>query len=225
METRVYIFGASSGIAEIISEVDFGDAEIVRVSRTKLVSHKGFIDETVKDYSINTIKQLLSHKDPAKSTTVIFCNGITDKSLFVDSVESIEEIMSVNVISPLQITHCFLDTHLFSEVRFIFLGSSRASLGDPGIVLYSSSKGAICAAVKSLSLEYGKMNKFFFVLSLGLTASGLIGKIKAKKIDELKSRSAIKSFVDETEIKKAICFLHKNRSMTGSVLHCDNGYH
>ena len=157
---------------------------------------------------------------------VIFCNGITDNALFYElNRQKLDRIIEVNLTLPLSITNVFLRKMPLDEVRFIYLSSTRAQLGDPGITLYSATKEALKTAAKVLSLEYGVTKKYFFVISLGLTEKGLIGKINHKKLDELKSRSASKVYVELEELTKAIRFLKDNTSMNGSVLYCDNGYH
>jgi short-subunit dehydrogenase len=226
IERRIFIVGASSGVAKLIVQgLTFG-SEVICISRKKVEDVFGIEVVVVKDYTEESIKYLINCRVRAKSTVVILCNGVTDSELFYKlSSTDISNIMTINCIVPLVVTRTFLSQMLNDEVRFIYLSSSRAELGDPGITLYSASKAALTAAAQSLSLEYGRVNKYFFVISLGLSNAGLIDKISKEKISYLKNRGAIKKFVDPLDIQCAINYLLSNKSMTGSVLYCDNGYH
>jgi NAD(P)-dependent dehydrogenase (short-subunit alcohol dehydrogenase family) len=223
---RVFVIGASSGVAKIITEGLSQSAEIILISRKKIEPMKGVKALLVEEYSEDSIKNIINSMDRSKSTAVIFCNGIADSDIFYKiSNNEIDHVMRVNFIDPLVITKTFLRLMQLDEVRFIYLSSSRAELNDPGITLYAASKAALTAASKSLSLEYGRTKKYFFIISLGLLETGLINKISNEKIAYLKQRSAINKFIDPAEIQIVINFLFSNNSMTGSVVHCDNGYH
>jgi 3-oxoacyl-[acyl-carrier protein] reductase len=226
IERRIFIVGASSGVAKIIVRGLTCGSEVICISRKKVKDIFGIEEVVVQDYTEESIKDLVNGRVRAKSTVVIFCNGVTDSELFYKlSSAEISNVMMVNCIVPLVVTRIFLSQISMDEIRFIYLSSSRAELGDPGITLYSASKAALTAAAKSLSLEYGRSNKYFFVISLGLSETGLINKISKEKISYLKNRGAVKKFVDPVDIQYAINYLLSNKSMTGSVLYCDNGYH
>ena len=225
MTEATYIFGSGSGIAKIVSQIDFGQSEVIFISRSSNDLPGYGYEEIVENYSEQTINQLLSKRPNHTKINVIFCNGITDQGIFSSlNSQQIDNITEVNFTIPMKITNCFLRNYTFTETRFIYLGSTRAEKGDRGIVMYSATKSALVSAVKSLSLEFSNFEKYFFVLSIGLTESGLINKISDSKIDYLKKRAAISAFVNEAELQNSIMFLLKNKSMTGSILYCDNGY-
>ena len=135
-----------------------------------------------------------------------------------------ENIWRVNFHTPMLLTQMFLKKELSKDVRFIFLSSSRAEYGDKGIVLYSATKAALKAAVKSLALEYAKMEKYFYIISLGFFEYGLINEISDQKIRNLMDRSCIADFVEIDELVKCLELVESNKSLTGSSIYCDNGY-
>lgn len=226
IDNRIFIIGASSSIAKTIVQCIESNTEIICITRKKTDYLCGIKIINVIEYSESEICKLLNNLEKAKKTTVIFCNGISDSQLYYKlSSKELREIINVNFTLPMLLTKVFLNLMLLDEIRFIYFSSSRAKLGDPGITMYSASKAALVAAVKSLSLEYGRSKKYFFIISLGLLDGGLINKISNEKIAELKKRSAIKNYVEFEEIQSTIRYILSNRSMTGSIIYCDNGYH
>lgn len=226
-DLRIFVFGASSMIAKQLIEGLSPFGELVGVSRSSSIDKVSSQNvEFLESYSEREVALLLDKRPIANKTLVIFCNGITDQNLFYKlTSEQLNKVVEVNLTIPLSITKIFLKKMPLNEIKFIYLSSTRAELGDPGITLYSATKGALTSAAKVLSLEYGRTAKYFFVISMGLTNKGLIGEINSGKIKEMQSRSASKNYVDLEELTRAVLFLKDNISMNGSVLYCDNGYH
>lgn len=226
MYERVIIFGAGGWLARSIATRLLGTVEVVLISRGAVPIDGGARQYVVSEYSREEIMRVFGELSPCNKTTIIFFNGLTDSTVFYSiSPSEISDITNSNFLTPLRCTHAALTVSFSGELRFIYLSSSRAELGDPGLVMYSATKAAIKAAVKSLSLEYSRLGRYFFVLSLGLTNGGLLSKIPENKSRELLRRSAIREFVSLDAILDGINFLRCNKAMSGSVLYCDNGYH
>jgi len=152
-------------------------------------------------------------------------NGITDSKAFykIDSKE-ISQIIKVNFELPVLITNLIVKNFILKKTKYVYFSSSRALLGDRGISLYSSTKSALKYFAKSLSLEYGKFNHFFYTISLGVFEKGLVKKVKKPELEKIIKRSALNKYVEVDELVRAVNFISENDSATGSVLNIDNGY-
>lgn len=69
--------------------------------------------------------------------------------------KSLNEVMQLNLFSPINITRILSGRGIFNEIggSIIFISSIVGVLGQPGKVGYSASKGALISASKSLALE------------------------------------------------------------------------
>jgi len=223
---RVVVLGAGGWIANVIINGLCKVDEVVLISRSNISASDNIRVHHVEGYGETELLDIVRTFSPSKKTTIIICNGIADSAVFYAiEASEIDKVIAANLSIPLTATHVILNSLLTGELRFIYLSSTRAELGDPGVVLYSATKAALTASVKSLSLEYGRLKRYFFVLSLGLTEGGLLHKISENKSRELLKRAAIRDYVKPNDINRAIDYLRSNRAMSGSVLYCDNGYH
>ena len=223
---KYYIFGGSSELARaFIDNITSTDEIIIFSKKDIIITKKNITAHKIISYDTNTIFSKIVKEDKS-DITVLFFNGISeDKAFYNLSNSDIDNIMKVNLIIPLKITQLFLKNYLSNKVNFIYMSSSRALKGDKGITIYSASKSGLKFASKSLSLEYGKLRKYFYVISLGLFNYGLINHLSAKTVKEMHKRAAIGKYVDINELISTILFIKENSSLTGSVINCDNGYH
>ena len=69
--------------------------------------------------------------------------------------KSLDEVMQLNLFSPINITRILNGRGIFNEIggSIIFISSIVGLLGQPGKVGYGASKGALISASKSLALE------------------------------------------------------------------------
>lgn len=226
MNRRLIFFGGSSELAHQMIDAFADEYEVIVLSRKNIEADPRVKQFLIEDYDVKNISPIIAELPRATESAVVFFNGIADsKPFYLLPSDEIQKIISVNVEIPLRITQMFINSMVSDEIRFIYFSSTRAEFGDRGVVMYSAAKAALRAAIKSLSLEYGKINKFFYVVSLGIFDLGLIKQVNEKKINNIKKRSAINAFVDTDELRNCIELILKNRSLTGSVIYCDNGYH
>ena len=226
MNSRLIFFGGSSELSQQLLNVFVDKYELIIFSRRKLDVDPRIKLFHVENYDVDNISPIIKELPSVEENGIVFFNGISDSHPFYSlPPDDISNIISVNVETPLKITQMFINLMINTDVRFIYMSSTRAELGDRGVVMYSATKAALRAAIKSLSLEYGRINKFFYMISLGLFDHGLINKVPVPKIKNIKKRSAINTFVDIDELGNCIELVMQNKSMTGSVVYCDNGYH
>ena len=226
MKKKLVIFGGSSGLAIDISLRLSNDFNVVNVSsKTTNLVDKNIEEVKLKEYSLEELSKFIANLNKKESHIFLFMNGITDsKAFYKMDNDEISHIIYVNYELPVVITNLIIKDFILKKTKYVYFLSSWALLGDRGISLYSSTKSALKYFAKSLSLEYGKFNHFFYTISLGVFEKGLVNKVKKTDLDNIIKRSATNSFVDVDELVNALHYISENDSATGSVLSVDNGY-
>jgi len=226
MKKKIVIFGGSSGLAIDLSIRLSKDFYVINISsKSTNLNHKNIKEIKIDKYSEEEISKIIFSLSKQAEHIFLFMNGITDsKAFYKMGNEEISHIIKVNYELPVIITNIIIKNFILQKTKYIYFSSSRALLGDRGISLYSSSKSALKYFARSLSLEYGKFNHFFYTFSLGVFEKGLVDKVKKSNLDKIIKRSATNSFVDIDELERAVSYISENNSATGSVLNIDNGY-
>ena len=226
MKKQLVIFGGSSGLAKDLCNVISNDFDVVCLSSKDVdPANKKIKYFHINNYSEECISSFIDNLDAKKEHIFLFMNGITDSSAcYKLSEKEISNIIKVNLELPAVITNILIKKFLPKRAKYIYFSSSRALLGDRGISLYSASKSSLKYFSRSLSLEYGKFNQFFYTISLGVFEKGLAETVKKIDLDRIFKRSAIHDPVSIDELKKTIIYISENDSASGSVLNVDNGY-
>ncbi|MDA9955380.1 SDR family oxidoreductase [Gammaproteobacteria bacterium] len=226
MKKKIVLFGGSSDLALDLCQKLSDSFNIINVSSSSTnLNHKNIKEVKLIKYSEKELLKFLLSLSKKDEHIFLFMNGITDSKAFykIDS-EEISRIIKVNFELPVLITNLIVKNFILKKTKYVYFSSSRALLGDRGISLYSSTKGALKYFAKSLSLEYGKFNHFFYTISLGVFEKGLVKKVKKSELEKIIKRSALNSYVDIDELARAVNYISENDSATGSVLNIDNGY-
>tara|TARA_B110000495_G_C22971292_1_gene570083 strand:- start:464 stop:1147 length:684 start_codon:yes stop_codon:yes gene_type:complete len=226
MKKKIVLFGGSSGLALDLCQKLSNSFNIINVSSSSTnLNHKNIKEVKLNKYSEKELLKFLLSLNKKDEHIFLFMNGITDSKAFykIDS-EEISRIIKVNFELPVLITNLIVKNFILKKTKYVYFSSSRALLGDRGISLYSSTKSALKYFAKSLSLEYGQFNHFFYTISLGVFEKGLVKKVKKSELEKIIKRSALNSYVDIDELARAVNYISENDSATGSVLNIDNGY-
>ena len=226
MKKKIVLFGGSSGLALDLCQKLSDSFNIINVSSSSTnLNHKNIKEVKLNKYSEKELLKFLLSLSKKDEHIFLFMNGITDSKAFykIDS-EEISRIIKVNFELPVLITNLIVKNFILKKTKYVYFSSSRALLGDRGISLYSSTKSALKYFAKSLSLEYGQFNHFFYTISLGVFEKGLVKKVKKSELEKIIKRSALNSYVDIDELARAVNYISENDSATGSVLNIDNGY-
>ena len=226
MKKTIVLFGGSSGLAlDLCLKLSDG-FNIINVSSSSTnLNHKNIEEVKLTNYNEKELLKFLLSLSKKDEYIFLFMNGITDSKAFykIDSKE-ISQIIKVNFELPVLITNLIVKNFILKKTKYVYFSSSSALLGDRGISLYSSTKSALKYFAKSLSLEYGKFNHFFYTISLGVFEKGLVKKVKKPELEKIIKRSALNKYVEVDELVRAVNFISENDSATGSVLNIDNGY-
>lgn len=141
---RVLLIGRrEEKLKEVISEMDDPS------NQSYLVGDITYHDE----FEFNFKEKLKSF---GKVDGVVHSAGIEmTRPLKMLKTKSLNEVMQLNLFSPINITRILNGRGIFNEIggSIIFISSIVGVLGQPGKVGYSASKGALISASKSLALE------------------------------------------------------------------------
>ena len=141
-----------------------------------------------------------------------------------------EQLFATNVISGFEIAKIISNKKFINPQRasFIFIASITGIFGVKGLVGYSSSKGALIAGSRSLSLELAARNITVNCISPGLIMTDLMKKFFSKlENDQLENR--VRNYplgIGQTEdVANACVFLLSDAAkwITGTNLVVDGG--
>lgn len=135
-------------------------------------------------------------------------------------------IYNLNVVSNLYFTQ--LITKILIRQNFgsiLFVSSISAIDGNHGQLNYSSSKGALISATKTLSKELGSKNIRVNCIAPGVINTSMNEIVPQEIIDEKITSSSLKRIGEAVEVSSTIYFLLSGESsfITGQVLRIDGG--
>jgi len=160
-----------------------------------------------------------------QSVKIISFTGVADTGLLVSMTEmEMRQIVDANLLVNSMIASLLIKKYRGLPMSFVFISSTRALVGDLGVIMYSATKHALNGLVRGISLEYGRFSINANVLSLGILPFGLINSVPEKRLKEMIKRTANKRFVEISSVAKSINFLFDNKDVNGAVVHCDGGY-
>jgi NAD(P)-dependent dehydrogenase (short-subunit alcohol dehydrogenase family) len=143
----------------------------------------------------------------------------------------VEEFFRVNVYSVIELTRhfCRLGNICKSGASIVFISSIMGLVGEKGKSLYSMTKGALIAAVRSLACEYAKRSIRFNTISPGAILTPINENLPHMKNPDL--RAALESahllgLGTTTDVSNACIYLLSDASrwITGQNLVVDGGY-
>jgi NAD(P)-dependent dehydrogenase (short-subunit alcohol dehydrogenase family) len=141
-----------------------------------------------------------------------------------------EQLFATNVISGFELAKLISNKKFISSQRasFVFISSITGIIGVKGLVGYSSSKGALIAGVRSLSLELAARNITVNCISPGTVMTELI-KNFFYKLDDEQRKNRLRNYPlgagQPEDVAYACVFLLSDASkwITGTNLIVDGG--
>ncbi len=163
---------------------------------------------------------------------LINCAGISTTLPFgSSSPERMELFLKTNVIGPMNLTRLAVKPSHFSKSGgcVVFVSSVMGVVGESGKVLYSMTKGALIASVKSLAVELSARHIRVNAISPGVVESPMSQKaIYSKDHESLKRIEGLHLLgLGKTEdVAHACVFLlsYSGKWITGTNLIVDGGY-
>jgi NAD(P)-dependent dehydrogenase (short-subunit alcohol dehydrogenase family) len=240
---RILITGASSGIGKAFAQqaaslgaslILFGrNAGLLEENYKSLRGHgHEFHVVDVTDYPKVEIIIRQSVGNAGMIHGFVHSAGIEKTTPFKASTPQLfKEIFEINVFSGFEIARILSQKNIFdpSGASFIFISSVKGKLGDPGKIMYCSSKSALLAGVKAMALELaGKKIRCNCVLP------GIVMTKMVEDFFETIPPDAKQKIIDKhplglgnpEDVASLLCFLVSDnaRWITGSEYIIDGGY-
>ena len=226
------IIGGSSDIGYELSKKLIEEDDIIITYNTKknlkkIKSNKNKITYLKLDLTKQKNIDLFIKKNKKILKNIKFINLAADKAdkLIINlNIQEIENVFNVNILSNIYLSKKLLNLMIQQNYgRFIFFTSKRASRGDIGISLYSSTKEAISGFSRCLAKEYANFNITSNCIKLGYFKTKLFQnipkKIKLKLLNEIPS----KKLGEINNIYNAINTIVKTEYINGSNIDIDGG--
>lgn len=236
------VTGASSGIGRDISillsqlgaHVVLTGRDITRLKQTHaLLNGEGHI---VEPFDLSDVEGILSWiKDLALRvgglSGLVHSAGMQIISpIRVASVTQYESLMRINVTSAFSLAKGFRQKGVFiAPASIVFLSSVMGIVGQPGQVMYSTSKGALLSLTKSLALELAKEGIRVNCLAPAIVKTEMGQRLLQKLTPE--QQVAVEQmhplgFGECRDVAYAAAFLmaETGRWITGTTLVVDGGY-
>jgi 3-oxoacyl-[acyl-carrier protein] reductase len=197
----IILIGASSGIGqELIKELIKIDDVLATYNKKKInikiqSKNKKLLIKKLDISSEKNIKNFIT-KNSKILKKIILINLATisvDKLIYNLNFNDIKKTFLINSFSNILFTKYLINKMIKDNYgRFIFFNSTRASRGDIGISLYSTSKSILKPLSKCIAKELGRFNITSNVISLGYFDSPLLNnidkKIKNKLLEQIPSK-------------------------------------
>lgn len=238
------VTGASSGMGrQVCITLSKLGAKVALVARNeaKLAETLNLMEETKQHRvvpfdlnNLNNIEEMInkSTAEIGKFDGFVHCAGLgTMKPLLMTTPDFMNEIMTVNLFSFVEITRCITKKKNCNPNASIVAISSSASIrGDKTKTAYCSSKGALDSAVQALAAELGatkrirvnSVNPGWVNTDMYKEYAVYAGEEKANKIGERQFMGV----AEPSDVANLIAFLlsDSSRIITGQSIVIDGGW-
>ncbi|QJD85200.1 SDR family NAD(P)-dependent oxidoreductase [Cohnella herbarum] len=236
----IIVTGDSKGLGEktvsqILSETDYG---VIGISRSAGDLSEKLMEEYPERYKrlafdlsdSSGIKQL--YMQQIRKIGPIYGLVNNSASAYDDIVsnlnlEQLEKMFHVNVFSAMNLTKYAIRDMLLNHVEgsIVHISSVSAHTGYKGLSMYAASKGAIEAFSLNVAREWGSKGIRSNCVVPGFMETAMSASLTSEQKDRIYKRTSLKRDTDVESVANTVLFLlsEKSRSITGTVIHVDNG--
>lgn len=188
------------------------------------------VDITDFDRIPNSVEEIVTQC--GKISGFVHCAGIAQTCpLRTMNAEIYQNLYAVNVIAGFEFARAICaKRHLETPASFLFVASISALKGEPGLLAYSSSKGAILAGVRSMAAELSRKGVRVNALVPGHMIDTKMGAETVADLPEdalahLKAKHLL-GWGNVNAVTGSVIYFLSSASWwtTGSVLNIDGGY-
>jgi NAD(P)-dependent dehydrogenase (short-subunit alcohol dehydrogenase family) len=239
----IVLTGASSGIGRAIAvELTRRSARVLMIGR-----NEGKLRETEAQLPANAGRIMVQDlhqtdalmslvrdhaRDHGRIYGLCYCAGVVEtRPLASFQATGFREMVDVNVTAGLELSRavCRRDVMTESGGALLFIASIYGSVGMPGQMAYSATKGALHAAARSLAIELARRRIRVNTLSPGLVRTPMteaaFSVLSKEQVHELEAAHPLGTGTPQ-DVARAATFLldPQNAWITGTDLIVDGGY-
>jgi 3-oxoacyl-[acyl-carrier protein] reductase len=149
-----------------------------------------------------------------------------DGTLALMPTSQIEQLVRINVVSPIVLTKYVVRTMMDNSAgRIVNISSILASTGYSGLSVYAATKSSIAGFSRSLAREVGRMGITVNAVAPGFVDTDMTRGIKDEQRQQIERRSALRRLAEIDDVANAVEFLlsDKAKNITGTVMTVDAG--
>ena len=221
-------------VKKILIETDFGviglsrnmdlNSDLLRINKNRYINIKFDLSnpEKIKNLFINKIREIGEIVGLVNNSAMAYDDIITNVKL-----NQLEKMFKVNVISPIILIKYTIREMLLRNVSgsIVNISSVSASTGYKGLAMYGSSKGGLEVLTKGIAREWGCKGIRCNAVAPGFMETNMSADISIDIKNKIFMRTCLKKPVEIESVVDTILFLlsEKSKSITGTVIHVDNG--
>jgi 3-oxoacyl-[acyl-carrier protein] reductase len=149
-----------------------------------------------------------------------------DGSLSLMPNSQIEQLVSVNTLSPMILTK-YVVRFMMADGggRIVNVASIMGFTGYSGLSVYGATKASLIGFTRSLAREVGRMGVNVNAVAPGFVDTEMTHGLKEEQRQQIARRSALRRLTEIDDVANAVEFLlgSKSKSITGTVLTVDAG--
>jgi 3-oxoacyl-[acyl-carrier protein] reductase len=150
-----------------------------------------------------------------------------DGTLALASATQIEQVVRLNVVSPILLSKYVLRTMMADGAggRIINLASIVASTGYSGLSVYAATKASMVGFTRSLAREVGRAGVTVNAVAPGFVDTEMTKGLTEEHREQIARRSALRRLAEVDDVAAAVEYLLSDgaRNITGTVLTVDAG--
>ena len=150
-----------------------------------------------------------------------------DGTLALTSAAQIEQVVRLNVVSPILLSKYVLRSMLADGAggRIVNLASIVAFTGYSGLSVYAATKASMIGFTRSLAREVGRAGVTVNAVAPGFVDTEMTKGLTGEQREQIARRSALKRMADPIDIARGLEFLlgDGGRNITGTTLTIDAG--
>jgi 3-oxoacyl-[acyl-carrier protein] reductase len=150
-----------------------------------------------------------------------------DGTLALTSPAQIEQVVRLNVVSPMLLTKYVLRSMMADGAggRIVNLASIVAFTGYSGLAVYSATKASMIGFTRSLAREVGRSGVTVNAVAPGFVDTEMTKGLTEEHREQIVRRSALRRLVDVNDVAAAVEYLLSDgaRSITGTAITVDAG--
>lgn len=243
MMGSVIVTGGSRGIGlSIASSLANAGYRVMTVARKESAELRRAIDEAARagkgsigfaaydlaeiDGLAALVKQLRNDHGPVYA--LVNNAGMSiDGTLALTGAEQIEQIVRLNVISPILLSKYVLRSMLADGLggRIVNLASIVAFTGYSGLSVYGASKASMIGFTRSLAREVGPAGVTVNAVAPGFVDTDMTRGMTEEQREKVTRRSALRRLVEAADVAAAVAYLLSDvaKNVTGTVITVDAG--